>query len=203
MISYSQAAQDVWVVDTLGPAPGWFVDVGAWDGVATSNTYALEQIGWTGICIEPNRDAYTQLCLHRHCLTTATAASSIIGHVSFDGTQCAAGAPQVPCATLAYILESAGAPPVIDYLSIDVEGHELAVLAGMDFERWEVLAITIEHNAYLEGPQRKDLIYDYLTRQGFVRVVSDVGCIDPCPPPAWCGCPFEDFYLNRRLSAQT
>ncbi len=32
---------------------GFFLDVGAHDGVALSNTKSFEEAGWTGICVEP------------------------------------------------------------------------------------------------------------------------------------------------------
>src|SRR6266851_4566653 len=37
----------------LGKAPGTFVEVGANDPVLLSQTYRLEQLGWSGILIEP------------------------------------------------------------------------------------------------------------------------------------------------------
>jgi hypothetical protein len=37
----------------LGNAPGVFVEVGANDPVQLSQTYRLEQLGWSGILIEP------------------------------------------------------------------------------------------------------------------------------------------------------
>lgn len=40
---------------------GSFVDVGAYDGRTFSNTYALAQRGWGGVCIEPAPDAYKLL----------------------------------------------------------------------------------------------------------------------------------------------
>jgi FkbM family methyltransferase len=33
---------------------GFFVDVGAFDGVHLSNSYFFEQVGWKGICVEPH-----------------------------------------------------------------------------------------------------------------------------------------------------
>ena len=39
---------------------GYFIELGAADGILISNTLALEQIGWDGICIEPSL-AYKQL----------------------------------------------------------------------------------------------------------------------------------------------
>ena len=32
---------------------GYFIEVGAYDGVQLSNTYFLEQMGWHGLLIEP------------------------------------------------------------------------------------------------------------------------------------------------------
>jgi len=34
---------------------GYFIEVGAYDGVTLSNTYFLEQMGWTGLLVEPIR----------------------------------------------------------------------------------------------------------------------------------------------------
>src|ERR1700754_2940971 len=47
--------QDLWVIHSVHPdtTNGFFVDLGSADGVAISNTWALEQSGWTGICIDP------------------------------------------------------------------------------------------------------------------------------------------------------
>jgi hypothetical protein len=46
--------------------------------------------------------------------------------------------------TLDTILSEAQAPAPIDLLSIDVEGHELEVLSGFNFQRWQPLLILIE-----------------------------------------------------------
>lgn len=36
-----------------GQTTGYFVEVGAYDGVTLSNTWFLEQMGWTGLLVEP------------------------------------------------------------------------------------------------------------------------------------------------------
>ena len=41
--------------------PGFFVDVGAHDAVAYSQTFDLEQRGWTGVLVEPLPDMARQL----------------------------------------------------------------------------------------------------------------------------------------------
>ena len=49
----------------------------------------------------------------------------------------------VPCLRLDRILEEAGFPR-LDYLTIDVEHHEQAVLAGFTTERWKPQIIVVE-----------------------------------------------------------
>ena len=46
--------------------------------------------------------------------------------------------------TLAELLRSHSAPRVIEYLSLDVEGHEMEVLEEFPFEEFTFLAITLE-----------------------------------------------------------
>ncbi len=46
---------------------GFFVDIGAYDGIAISNTKLLEDIGWDGICIEPHPKVYERLVKNRTC----------------------------------------------------------------------------------------------------------------------------------------
>ena len=41
---------------------GYFIDIGALDGVTMSNTYLLEtRYDWTGICVETNPDYFMEL----------------------------------------------------------------------------------------------------------------------------------------------
>jgi hypothetical protein len=50
----------------------------------------------------------------------------------------------VPVRTLDSLLEEADAPQPLDFLSVDVEGHEIEVLRGFDFARWEPRLILME-----------------------------------------------------------
>lgn len=50
---------------------------------------------------------------------------------------------KVPCRTLSSILDECGAT-VIDFLSIDVEGHELSLLRGLDLSRHRPRFILVE-----------------------------------------------------------
>jgi FkbM family methyltransferase len=59
---YSQHGEDYLIWEFFGhKTSGFFVDVGAFDGIHLSNTYFLEQQDWQGICVEPHPD-YFPLC---------------------------------------------------------------------------------------------------------------------------------------------
>jgi len=62
--SMSQAGQDLWVYGEVfnQKRNGYFLDVGAHDGVHLSNTYLLEKkYRWKGICVEGNPLTFTTL----------------------------------------------------------------------------------------------------------------------------------------------
>jgi len=66
-MSYSQVAQDLWVLEKLRyKTNGYFLDWGAWDGVHINNTYLLEKdYDWVGIYVEPNTEVFNQLIINR------------------------------------------------------------------------------------------------------------------------------------------
>ena len=45
------------------------------------------------------------------------------------------------------MLEEAGVTR-LDYLSLDIEGHELAAFRGLDFDRWQPKLILVEDHMY-------------------------------------------------------
>mmetsp|Transcript_42584 Transcript_42584/g.96259 ORF Transcript_42584/g.96259 Transcript_42584/m.96259 type:complete len:256 (-) Transcript_42584:325-1092(-) len=65
---YSERGQDQWVRHHLlwGQAPGFFVEFGARDGVAHSNSAYFERtLGWRGLCIEPLDSEFRALQANR------------------------------------------------------------------------------------------------------------------------------------------
>jgi FkbM family methyltransferase len=180
--SQPQTRQDIAVAEYFAyKRGGYFVDVGAYDGVHFSNTLALERdLGWAGICIEPLPHAFAGLKGERRAICLQIAAYSQRGEVEFvDSDQISGlgrhldrwepetrGRPRymVKTDTLANILDEHHAPAFIEYLSIDTEGSELEVLYGIDFARWRFGYITIEHN-FVEP--RRGLMRKYLEARGY------------------------------------
>lgn len=185
---YSQAGQDEWVLSKI--KRGYFVDIGAYDGIQTSNTYALEKQGWKGICIEGNLEIFKSLEKNRSSINVHAAVTDHKGTIEF-GTDRIGKGIEVPCDTLNNILMDNNCPEIIDYLSIDIEGHELTVFNSFDFS-YRIRLMTVEHNLYCDGPEKKDKLFELLTSKGFNRVAEDVKCLDP----NYYLKPYEDWYEN-------
>jgi hypothetical protein len=194
MIYYSQAGQDKWVHEMMGDS-GFFVDCGAYDGIQTSNTYALEKLGWKGICIEANKDAFEKCKQARGLMCLHAAITDYKGKVGF-GFDTIGGDNIVDCYRIQDILDGIFLEPFeIDYLSMDIEGGEFTALKDFPFDRWKFKLMTIEHNLYCDGPAKKNALYELLTRNGYRRVIEDVKCLDP--NPLYFNQPFEDWYVNE------
>ena len=193
---YSQIGADYWALETLGKKrEGFFVDVGAHDGVSFSNTYLLEkEYDWNGICIEPNSTQYKKLNQSRNCYVSNACVWSendaVIKFVEplnahFGGIK--DNMNDVPEArntvikkthTLEFVLDSFGAPAQIDYLNIDTEGSEYTILKNFPFDKYIFRTISVEHN-YEEEKQRN--LRTLLEKNGYQHVRTIL---------------FDDYYIN-------
>lgn len=196
--SYAQAAQDVWALRCNHFATGGFyVDLGAYDGLESSNTAAMDfEYGWSGICVEANKQYYDRLVNNRpNSVNVHAAVCDHEGVLYFDAqwpTQDTSGTP-TRCTTLQAILDENGARRTIDYMSVDIEGFEYAALSTFDFSAYRVHLLTVEHNLYCDGPFNKDRMFELLTSRGFTRVVEDA----PCLGAGYEGLPFEDWFCHN------
>ena len=184
--SYSQLGQDKKVYDFYnGKKEGYFVEIGAYDGVALSNTLAFEKLGWKGICCEPLPSRFADLTKNRtaHCCNQAVYHSSGLD-VSFDvegdagmlsGIDTHIDAHKhvvnknkktiiVQTISLNDLLEKYEAPPFIEYLSLDTEGSEYEILRTLDFNKWQFGIIDVEHN-HMEP--RRSMIKQLLLCNGY------------------------------------
>jgi len=140
---------------------GYFVEVGANDAERWSQSFHLEKMGWHGVLLEPQPDLADQLRQRRTAKVYAVACSApenagtrmtlhlAGGHSSFDPRLKVAsvrpsGTIDVPVTTLDEVLTETNAPTPIDFLAVDVEGHEIEVLRGFDFARWRPRLILVE-----------------------------------------------------------
>lgn len=159
-LTTSQIGQDRWVFGEVfnGMKNGFFLDLGAHDGLIHSNTYKLEKnFQWKGICVEANPESFAILKKNRRCHCVNVALSDRNGTVRFvcagefggvlaDGVTVESSATilDLPAISLVDLLKQQGAPSVIDYLSVDLEGYEEKVLIGFPFDEFLFKCITIE-----------------------------------------------------------
>ncbi len=172
---FSQAGQDRYLDEVIfkGKRGGVFLDVGAYDGATGSNTLFFEAMrGWTGLMVEPSP---TYAAAARACRNAPLAEVAIAPkdgeaeflHITAGYTQMSGLASSydaklrqqveadsrhagetiaVKTRTLASLIEEHALGP-IDFVSLDIEGGEVAALSAFDFAKYPVHAWTIENNA--------------------------------------------------------
>ena len=186
--SYSQWGEDRLVLEFFGGrTDGFFLEAGAFHPVQLSQTYLLERCGWHGVLVEPVPDQVAEFSTKRPnsiLIQKAIGAPEQSGQeltfVVPDGEATLARllgnneqpAPgdrvlRVSITTLSEVLAAAKAAK-LDYLSLDLEGFELAALRGLDFARWRPGLIMIEDR--IEDLRQ----HRFLKEQGY-RLVYRIG----------------------------
>lgn len=159
---YSQFGEDKFL-DEKGNLPdaGVFVDVGA-GGVENSNSLFFEEKGWLCLCIEPDKRYSSlkdrQLVDHSVVGAENGKADFVYHHYpQLSGLyHDKATAVSLSMFTLDTILERHKIDH-IDILSIDVEGHEDAVLDGFSIEKYHPWYIIIEYTNQFKGNKEADI----------------------------------------------
>jgi len=193
---YSQFEQDKFVYENYfqGKTDGYFVDIGAHDGTTFSNSRFFEELGWTGVCVEPNPKVFETLQADRKCKCVMKAVADRIGWAQFfqilEGADMLSGLADefnqrgieniyanlqdfengfeyidVELDLFDNIVDST----TIDFLSLDTEGNELKILQTIDFNKYDIKVITVENNDY------DDKFLKFLTPRGY-QPVTRLGC---------------------------
>ncbi len=194
---YSQFGQDKFVYETYfqQTPKGYFVDIGAADGIKLSNSKFFEELGWQGVCVEPNPKAFEAL---QACRTSKCVKKAISNKVGVDRFfQITSGPEQLSGLESGFnqsgisriyecynnddtfdfeyidvecdLFENIVDQTQIDFLSIDTEGNELSILQTIDFTKFNIDVITIENNDY------DDKFTNFLTPKGY-QFVTRLGC---------------------------
>jgi FkbM family methyltransferase len=178
-MSYSQLGQDKDVLEFYkNKKNGFFVEIGASDGIKLSNTYLLEKkYDWKGICVEPIPAKYQLLCKNRKNSNCSDCAvynesdlelefdiannfdllSGISSHIDCHNNAVNKNKKQIIVKTITMndLLEKYNAPTFIEYLSLDTEGSEYEILKSINFDKYKFGLIHVEHN-YIE-PRRTQM----------------------------------------------
>lgn len=187
--SRAQIMQDLWVCFELAEKrEGFFVEFGSTNGLKNSNSWLLEKkFGWSGILAEPNPIWHSDLAANRsaaiehRCVSSKSGAtvtfittdesdpelSSIADFSQGDHFSAIRGQGQqiqVETISLDDLLDTYGAPPLVDFLSIDTEGSELDIFSAYSFNR-KFQLISVENN-----PKTEAAIQKLLEGNGYKRV---------------------------------
>jgi FkbM family methyltransferase len=164
---------------------GVFLDVGASDYQADSNTYYLEHhLGWTGVAVDAMGKYAADYAAHRpgtrffNYLVTdhsgATEPFYILGNMFRMSTASKGWADsfghddyqivQVPTIRLDDLLEKAGVTH-IDFLTMDIETGEPPALAGFDIDRYHPSLVCIEVTEKV-----RERVLAYFAAHGYVSI---------------------------------
>jgi len=155
-----------------GKTDGNAIEVGGAQGIAASNTYYFEKLGWNVLCIEPVPELWKQLKINRNhayqyalsnfhqdsvpftVVTLKNDDMSAISGLQLDQELYDAHKHiikhkrqiKVNVRTLDEVIAEFGQFDTIDFVSIDTEGTELDVLKGFDLKKWTPKVLVIENN---------------------------------------------------------
>ena len=195
---YSQDKQDEFLETTVfkGYKNGYFVDVGAHDGVSLNNSLYFEKYhNWSGINIEPIKTVYDKLSINRpNCINVNCAVSNNDGETEFlcctgrtemlSGIKATYDARHINRVKLenkrfkgtsqTIIVPTRRLETILDeykithinYLSIDVEGAEFEVIKSINFDKVFIDVIGFENN-YIENSLP---IIEYLQSKKYIII---------------------------------
>ena len=181
---------------------GFYIDVGCQHPIKNNNTYLLHKRGWSGINIDLDKDNIDLFNVSRISDDNINiAASNRINEVDlfffhkkspintidkktsqFQKAKISS-IKKIKTNTLNNIIKSSKySNKKIDLLSIDVEGHELPVLEGLDFDKYSPNVIVVEYldlnvskleikNLNIENVINSE-IYKFLTLKKYILVNS-------------------------------
>jgi|LauGreDrversion4_2_1035121.scaffolds.fasta_scaffold338200_2 FkbM family methyltransferase len=182
---------DVWKSNK----PGFYVEIGAWDGRKKNSTIVLEKAGWDGVAIEASPPSFELLKNNRRCRCLNVAVYDHDGEVEFamfpdrpewngiietygdshkellNSANPSIGSRSSAPASIIKIpckkWSSLELPSHIDYLQVDVEGAELSILNCIDWDTTTISYICLEDNNYEKG----DMTYTrYMESLGYESI---------------------------------
>lgn len=173
---YSQYKQDKFLDKIVfnGKKNGFFIDIGAHDGISLSNSFFFEKNrAWVGICIEPNPNVFSKLMQDRKSTNLNICIGE--GNKTISFTKIEGYSEMLSGVTDTYAPEhlkrierevaihggniqtisvemkrldtiESIKNKKVDFISIDTEGNELDVIRSIDFKNSDITCFVIENN---------------------------------------------------------
>lgn len=163
-ISYSLTSIDLVVDYIFKKNNGIYIDVGCNHPVYKNNTYLLNQKGWVGINIDIDKKSIELFNLFRkkdlNINLAISSKKTILEYINFhekspinkiktsenQNLHSSENVKKIKSDTLDSIIEkSPFKNKKIDFVSIDVEGHEIEVIKGFNLKKYKPSIIVIEY----------------------------------------------------------
>ena len=186
---YGQNGEDFIIWEAFKDYPsGFFLDVGALDGIHLSNSLAFEQAGWKGLCVEAHPGYITRLKANRpnsiceHCAISDRDADAQDFYASALGSFSSVSADFVSYFQKHFGQEKLGYKKIkvnfrtidtllannnishVDFVSLDIEGTEYEALTKFNVAKYQPKVLVIE----VLSDQRFKLITDWLAKYGYI-----------------------------------
>ena len=193
-ISYSYGGIDSLIFNIFkNQKNGFYLDVGCGHPIKNNNTYLLNKKGWSGINIdldEENIDLFNSYRKKDVNLTTAVSdkegetdlyfyhkksALNTISKENADFQKAKVSAiKRIKTQTINKIIENTPFKDrKIDFLSIDVEGSELAILKNFDFTKYSPKVIVVEYlDLSLKKLEIKNLNIDNIIKSEIYKLIK-------------------------------
>jgi FkbM family methyltransferase len=193
-LSYSQCGEDIIIADVLaalGIFKPSYIDIGAHAPVYLSNTYLFYRRGCQGVCIEPNpcllrnihRKRPRDICLNAgigtstlteapfYLMTTntlSTFSKESAEHLAAHSREKIKKIINVPLLTLEAVIKR-HLPSGPDFISLDVEGVDLAILQSFDFSKHRPPVFCVETLTYTEDKTEEKILptIEFMLSQGY------------------------------------
>lgn len=187
IVSYAQNCEDVLLHRVFGgQETGFYIDVGAFHPVIGSVTKTFYDRGWNGINIEPGsvfaelanarpHDINLRMAVLDHAGEIAFIEDAVdrgMSHVALDGDDKGA-ARMVPCDTLEGIVGTYARGRPVDFIKVDAEGAEAAIVRSTDWRRLRPRVLVIEATLPWSSTLVNEAWEPELLRQGYIRAYFD------------------------------
>lgn len=167
-VTRSADLQDEFALRLLGNK-GRFLDIGCGHGIWGNNTLTLEQLGWDGVMIDLDLDAWKWNQVNRKAKSfcddvTACDWNKILGKKPDEKI-------------------------LFDFISFDVDDATVPALNHFPWATVRFRLMTIEHDFYRVGPATRAAIREKMSQHGYILLAGDV-CAD------FIYQPYEDWYID-------
>jgi FkbM family methyltransferase len=198
-MNYSQYGEEALLNHFFNNRTGYFIDIGAADGVTNSNTRNLVLKGWQGLLIEPCRHFFEQLNIlyknNKNVKLFNGAVSDFDGKTEFyvyesggDSQISTISIPQkesieksvwfngkftehyeVEVKSSKFLMKQNMAPTNIEFVDIDAEGSDMTILKAWPWSEYNVELFCIEPS------MGKDVLCSFMGHKGYTNNASTDG----------------------------